>query len=137
MDQCIPCVLRGSANLPAQLRFITTLLRRYRFRLHCVPLALRTARCVFASARMSRKLIPSAAQSRNRVGIRRRRTTPRRSRPRCHAPRRRLRSEMLAIFLLSYASPPIPNVSDIYARAIHFCPGIILFPRMYLKKMVR
>jgi len=38
--------------------------------------ALRIARCVFASARMRGKLIPSAAQPRNRVGIHRRRTMP-------------------------------------------------------------
>lgn len=87
---------------------------------------LRTARCVFASVRMSGKLILSAAQPRNRVGIRWRRTTPvKAATPR--AATRRLRSEMLAIFLLSYPSPPIPNISDIYARTIHFCQARVLF----------
>jgi hypothetical protein len=106
---------RAPAPVPSQLRFITTrLLHRYRFRLHCVPLRSGSLGA-FSHPRGDEggKLIPSAAQPRNRVGIRRRRTTPVKA-ARRHAPRRRLRSEMLAIFLLSHPSPPIPNLSDIY-----------------------
>lgn len=79
MDQCIPCVLRVSANLPApvssQLRFITTLLR-YRFCLHCVPLRLESFDAFSHPQGWEEKLIPTATQPRNRVGIHRQRTTP-------------------------------------------------------------
>lgn len=44
--------------------------------------ALRIAQCVFASARMREKLIPSAAQPCNRVGIRRRTTSVKAAMPR-------------------------------------------------------
>ena len=77
MDQCIPCVLRGSANLPvpSQLRFITALLR-YRFRLHCVLLCLGSFGAFSHPQGWEEKLILAAAQPRNRVGIHRQRTTP-------------------------------------------------------------
>lgn len=81
MDQCIPCVLRGSANLPApvlsQLRFITTLLRHYRFCLHCVPLRSGSLGAFSHSQGWGGKTNTiCTALSRIIVGIRWRRTTP-------------------------------------------------------------
>ena len=76
MDQCIPCVLHSSTNLPvlSQLRFITLL--RYRFRLYCVLVCLGLFGAFSHPQGWEEKLILAIAQPRNRVGIHRQRTTP-------------------------------------------------------------
>lgn len=81
MDQCIPHVLRGSANLPALVIALHnyTLLRCYRFLpalrsavLHDHPVRFRVERI----RKDEEGRLQSVASSCKRAGIRRRRTTP-------------------------------------------------------------
>lgn len=138
MDQCIPCVLRGSANLPApvlsQLRFITTLLRHYRFCLHCVPLRSEALDAFSHPQGWGGKLIPSAALSRIIVGIRWRRTTPVKAATPRATTAITLRDACDISFKLPFASDP-EYIWYLYWTSIHkVLPDsrIFLFLYMYL-----